>query len=227
MAQLVAAVTPSHVPSIGIAMDTGISQDPYWKPLFDGYLPAKQLVKELRPDVTIVVYNDHGLEIFLDCVPTFGIGAAASRQDQVAAFEIVKCLPDQFGLGKPLHSARWGQLRRIWLNHGAFDVERPANCAGLQTSTRLPIGERAGEHGNRDNYHREGDSHGAHLEHDPPRFDLRCLLGPRCGLAGRKHVPASALAASQTLHESGDRSAQRDRQARQRRAGQHPDVSAT
>jgi protocatechuate 4,5-dioxygenase beta chain len=77
MAQLVAAVTTSHVPSIGIAMDTGISQDPYWKPLFDGYLPAKQLVKDLRPDVTIVVYNDHGLEIFLDRVPTFGIGAAA------------------------------------------------------------------------------------------------------------------------------------------------------
>jgi hypothetical protein len=40
MAQLVAAVTTSHVPSIGIAMDTGISQDPYWKPLFDGYLPG-------------------------------------------------------------------------------------------------------------------------------------------------------------------------------------------
>ena len=38
MAELVAALTTSHVPSIGIAIDTGITQDPYWKPLFDGYL---------------------------------------------------------------------------------------------------------------------------------------------------------------------------------------------
>ena len=35
----------------------------------------KQFAKELAPDVTIVVYNDHGLEVFLDRVPTFGIGA--------------------------------------------------------------------------------------------------------------------------------------------------------
>ncbi|EKF20871.1 class III extradiol dioxygenase family protein [Nitratireductor pacificus] len=77
MAEIIAAVTTSHVPSIGIAMDSGITQDPYWKPLFDGYLPAKEFVKELKPDVTIVVYNDHGLEVFLDRVPTFGIGAAA------------------------------------------------------------------------------------------------------------------------------------------------------
>ena len=76
MAEIVAAVTSSHVPSIGIAMDQGITGDPYWKPLFDGYLPAKAFVKDLAPDVTIVIYNDHGLEVFLDRVPTFGVGAA-------------------------------------------------------------------------------------------------------------------------------------------------------
>ena len=77
MAKIVAAVTTSHVPSIGVAMDSGITQDRYWKPLFDGYLPAKEFVKQLAPDITIVVYNDHGLEVFLDRVPTFGVGAAA------------------------------------------------------------------------------------------------------------------------------------------------------
>jgi protocatechuate 4,5-dioxygenase beta chain len=76
MAELVAALTTSHVPSIGIAIDTGITQDPYWKPLFDGYLPAKEFIKKIKPDLTIVVYNDHGLEVFLDRVPTFGVGAA-------------------------------------------------------------------------------------------------------------------------------------------------------
>jgi len=53
------------------------------------------------------------------------------------------------------------------------------------------------------------------------------LLGLRWGLAGREHVPASALAASQPLHETDDRRARSDRPAQQRRVGQHPDVSAT
>ncbi len=77
MAEIIGAVTTSHVPSIGIAMDQGLTQDAYWKPLFDGYLPAKEFVRKLAPDVTIVVYNDHGLEVFLDRVTTFAIGAAA------------------------------------------------------------------------------------------------------------------------------------------------------
>lgn len=76
MARIVGAMTTSHVPSIGIAMDTKITEDAYWKPLFDGYMPAKQFVRDLAPDITIVVYNDHGLEVFLDRVPTFGIAAA-------------------------------------------------------------------------------------------------------------------------------------------------------
>jgi protocatechuate 4,5-dioxygenase beta chain len=76
MAKIVGALTTSHVPSIGIAMDKGLTQEPYWQPLFDGYEPAKQFVRDLAPDVTIVVYNDHGLEVSLDRVPTFGIGAA-------------------------------------------------------------------------------------------------------------------------------------------------------
>ena len=77
MAKLVAALTTSHVPAIAAAMDTGLTHDPYWKPLFDGYDPAKRFVEEVKPDITIVVYNDHGLGVFLDSIPTFGIGAAA------------------------------------------------------------------------------------------------------------------------------------------------------
>ena len=78
MAKIVGVLTTSHVPSIGIAMDQGLTQEPYWRPLFDGYEPAKQFLRDLTPDVTIVVYNDHGLEVSLDRVPTFGIGAAIS-----------------------------------------------------------------------------------------------------------------------------------------------------
>ncbi len=76
MAQIVGGLATSHVPSIGIAIDRGDTQNDYWKPLFDGYLPARRWLRDIRPDLAVVIYNDHGLEVFLDKVPTFGIGTA-------------------------------------------------------------------------------------------------------------------------------------------------------
>lgn len=77
MARTVAGIGTSHVPSIGVAYDQGRTQEPAWKPLFDGYRPvADWLRDEVRPDVAIVVYNDHGAEFFFDKYPTFAVGAA-------------------------------------------------------------------------------------------------------------------------------------------------------
>ena len=42
MAGIVAGLGTSHVPAIGVAIDMGKTQEPYWKPLFDGYEPARQ-----------------------------------------------------------------------------------------------------------------------------------------------------------------------------------------
>ncbi|WP_456062100.1 class III extradiol dioxygenase subunit beta [Amycolatopsis rhabdoformis] len=66
----------SHVPSIGAAMDHGKTADPYWKPLFDGYAPAREWMAARRPDVAVIVYNDHANALDLDLVPTFAIGTA-------------------------------------------------------------------------------------------------------------------------------------------------------
>ncbi len=66
----------SHVPAIGGAIAKGLQQDPYWKPFFDPFVEARRWVAELKPDVAVVVYNDHGLNFFLDKMPTFAIGAA-------------------------------------------------------------------------------------------------------------------------------------------------------
>ncbi|WP_255955312.1 class III extradiol dioxygenase subunit beta [Streptomyces odontomachi] len=68
----------SHVPSIGAAMDHRKTADPYWKPLFDGYAPAREWMAAHRPDVAVVVYNDHANAVGLDLVPTFAIGTADS-----------------------------------------------------------------------------------------------------------------------------------------------------
>jgi protocatechuate 4,5-dioxygenase, beta chain len=76
MANLVAGLCTSHVPAIGVAVDQGKTQEPYWKPLFDGYGPARQWLARVKPDVVIVVYNDHGTAFSLESIPTFAIGVA-------------------------------------------------------------------------------------------------------------------------------------------------------
>ena len=76
MAEVIWGLATSHVPSIGAAMDRGKTQDPFWKPLFDGYQPAREWMAEHTPDIALVIYNDHANGIDLDIVPTFAIGTA-------------------------------------------------------------------------------------------------------------------------------------------------------
>jgi protocatechuate 4,5-dioxygenase beta chain len=77
MARITASVYTSHVPAIGAALDLGKSQEPYWQPLFRGYDYSRQWLRENRPDVIFLVYNDHATAFSLDLIPTFAIGTAA------------------------------------------------------------------------------------------------------------------------------------------------------
>ena len=76
MAKLLAGVTTSHVPAIGAAVDLGKTAEPYWAPVFKGYERSKQWIAEAKPDVCIVVYNDHASAFSLDIMPTFALGCA-------------------------------------------------------------------------------------------------------------------------------------------------------
>jgi protocatechuate 4,5-dioxygenase beta chain len=76
MATLVGGITTSHVPAIGRAIARDLQADPYWKPFFDGFPPAHAWLDRVKPDVAVVLYNDHGLNFFLDKMPTFAVGAA-------------------------------------------------------------------------------------------------------------------------------------------------------
>jgi protocatechuate 4,5-dioxygenase beta chain len=77
MARITASVYTSHVPAIGAAIDLGKTQEPYWQPLFKGYEYSKQWMKDNKPDVIFLVYNDHATAFSLDMIPTFAIGTAA------------------------------------------------------------------------------------------------------------------------------------------------------
>jgi protocatechuate 4,5-dioxygenase beta chain len=75
-AYISAGVFTSHVPAIGAAVDLGKTGTDYWAPLFKGYEPSKQWMKEHKPDVIFLVYNDHATAFSLDLIPTFAIGCA-------------------------------------------------------------------------------------------------------------------------------------------------------
>jgi len=76
MATLIGGITTSHVPAIGRAIARDLQADPYWKPFFDGFPPVHAWLERVKPDVAVVLYNDHGLNFFLDKMPTFAVGAA-------------------------------------------------------------------------------------------------------------------------------------------------------
>ena len=76
MARLIAGVATSHVPAIAAALDGGKAGEPYWQPLFKGYEFSKKWLAQLKPDVAIVVYNDHASAFSLEIIPTFALGCA-------------------------------------------------------------------------------------------------------------------------------------------------------
>lgn len=76
MARITAGVAASHVPAIGRAIDTGKTEEPYWKPVFDGFQFTRAWEASEKPDVVFLVYNDHATAFSLELVPTFAIGVA-------------------------------------------------------------------------------------------------------------------------------------------------------
>ena len=77
MARITAGVGCSHVPAIGVAMDTGKTHEAYWKPVFDGFKKSREWMEKQNPDIIFLVYNDHCTAFDASCIPTFSLGCAA------------------------------------------------------------------------------------------------------------------------------------------------------
>jgi hypothetical protein len=84
MATIIGGIGSSHAPTIGVAYDRGQQNDPNWAPLFTGYEPARAWLDEIKPDIFLVVYNDHANNFFFDAWPTFalGVGAVHKQADE-------------------------------------------------------------------------------------------------------------------------------------------------
>src|SRR5262245_28705242 len=77
VARIVAGVASSHVPAIGAAIDNKQTEEPYWQRVFSGFEKSKEWMKGTKPDVAIIVYNDHASAFSVEIVPTFALGCAA------------------------------------------------------------------------------------------------------------------------------------------------------
>ncbi len=81
MAKILGGIATSHIPAIGKAIAEKRQSEPYWKPFFDGYAAVHEWLGKAKPDVVVSIYNDHGLNFFLDKMPIFAIGAAAEYRN--------------------------------------------------------------------------------------------------------------------------------------------------
>ena len=84
MATVVGGIGTSHAPTIGVAWDKGQQNEPLWAPLFSGYVPAKEWLDAAKPDLFLIIYNDHVNQFFFDAYPTFalGVGAVHGQADE-------------------------------------------------------------------------------------------------------------------------------------------------
>ena len=81
MARITAGVATSHIPALGAAIDLGKTGDDYWEPVFAGYEWTRRLgAGTNKPDVVILVYNDHASAFDMKIIPTFAIGCAREVQ---------------------------------------------------------------------------------------------------------------------------------------------------
>ena len=74
MARIVGAIATSHTPTIGFAYDGKKQNDPVWKPIFEAYEPIKAWLTEKKPDVLVIIYNDHVTSFFFDHYSPFCLG---------------------------------------------------------------------------------------------------------------------------------------------------------
>jgi gallate dioxygenase len=78
MATILGAVASSHTPTIGFALDTHKQDDPAWAPIFAGYRPVQDWLAARRPDVLLVIFNDHVTSFFFDHYSQFALGIGES-----------------------------------------------------------------------------------------------------------------------------------------------------
>ena len=137
MVEIVGGLATSHVPAIGAAIDNRKTDEPYWRPLFAGYGEARRWMADVKPDVAIIVYNDHASAFSLELIPTFVIGVAGEFQPADEGYG-----PRQVPAVKGHPSLAWHLAESLILNE--FDMTI-ANEMPVDHGLTVPLSITCGE----------------------------------------------------------------------------------
>ncbi|WP_077034394.1 gallate dioxygenase [Pelomonas sp. KK5] len=74
MATIVGGIAASHTPTIGFAFDRDKQDDPVWAPIFAAFAPVQAWLEQKKPDVLLMIYNDHITSFFFDQYAAFSLG---------------------------------------------------------------------------------------------------------------------------------------------------------
>src|SRR5437879_8215685 len=74
MARIIGGIAASHTPTIGFAYDRNKRDDPVWAPIFENFAPLSSWLAEKRPDVLVMIHNDHVSSFFFDHYSAFTLG---------------------------------------------------------------------------------------------------------------------------------------------------------
>jgi len=74
MARILGAIASSHTPTIGFALDKQKQDDPVWAPIFEDYKPVQAWLAAKKPDVLLMIFNDHVTSFFFDHYSQFALG---------------------------------------------------------------------------------------------------------------------------------------------------------
>jgi len=80
MARVIGGIGASHTPTIGFAHDAAKQDDPAWAPIFEAFAPVRDWLDRRRPDVALVIYNDHVTSFFFDHYSAFALGVGERWQ---------------------------------------------------------------------------------------------------------------------------------------------------
>ena len=136
VAKIIAGIGSSHVPAIGAALDNNKTEEPYWKRVFSGFEKSQEWMRELKPDVAIVVYNDHASAFSVDLIPTFALGCAAEfpPADEGWGPRPVPVVQGRSGACRAHRAV--GHPRRVRPHHRQQDGGRPRAHRAAQSAVR-------------------------------------------------------------------------------------------
>lgn len=144
MAQIIGAIAASHTPTIGFAVDGNKQSDPVWAPIFEGFEPVQQWIKQRKPDVLFMIYNDHVTSFFFDHYSAFtlGVGEKYEVADEGGGARDIPAIGGHSALarhiGQSLMSEEFDMsfFQDKALDHGCFS---PLSVMCERTETGWPL----------------------------------------------------------------------------------------